>query len=446
MDDRSVTVGLRRLATTGRSWEDQIMATRLPRYPSRRAILGGIAGATLSAPFVRTAMAEPPPIRVGCVVALTGGAAPWGIPVADGSRLAIEGINKAGGIKSKGGARLELVVADHQSNPQMAGTQVERLIQTENVVAIFGNAVSGCTMVGSVAADRNKTPMISTDSGDSLSARGLQHYFRVGARTTLLGETAIEFAKATATATGLAPKKVAILADDTTFSQDSANALVKALKGTDWALFENISFQPGNVGDFSPIIQRLKLNKVDLFLQATTAPDGIQILQAVKALDYNPIAMLHVLGAPYTKDWAVNTKEDGNFVLDALGFVPELVSSNPKIAEFARLYKATYKRDLEDQGSLAINGAGILYDALERAPSLDREAVTAAIRTTDLQVGSNPWIIRDGVKFSPQGDNTRATVLVMQLLNQQQRIVYPKQIATEKVVWPAPKWSERKKV
>src|SRR5208337_2922319 len=184
-------------------------------------------------------------------------------------------------------------------------------------------------------------------------------------------------------------------------------------------LFENISYPPGNVGDFAPIVQRLKLNQVDLFLQATTAPDGLQILQAVKALDYNPIAMLHVIGAPYTADFAAGAKEDANYITDAVGYVPELASSNPKISAFGRLYKATYNRDLDDQASLGTNGVGVLYAALERAASLDRAAVTTAIRETDLQIGANPYIIRDGVKFSAEGNNMRARALVMQILNQQ---------------------------
>jgi len=410
---------------------------------SRRNVLAGIAGAALAAPFSTSVRAQPASIPIGIVVGLTGRAAPWGIPVADATRLAVDMINKSGGIKSKGGARLELVVADHQSNPQMAGTQTERLIQTSNVLAVFGNAVSGATMVGSLVADRNRTPIISTDSGDSLSARGLKHYFRIGARTTLLSQTAIDFAKAMVKSAGAAPKSAAILADDTTFSQDAANGLVKALKGTDWPLFENISFPAGNVSDFAPIIQRLKLNGVDLFLQATTAPDGIQILQACRALDYNPTAMLHVLGAPYTPEFAANTKDAGNFITDAVGYVPELASSNPKIAEFGRIYKETYNRNLDDQASLAVNGVGILLDALERTPTLDRAALTQALRETDLEIGSNPFIVRDGVKFSEQGDNLRARTLIMQILDQQQRIVYPTELATAKAVWPMPRWSER---
>ena len=86
---------------------------------------------------------------------------------------------------------------------------------------------------------------------------------------------------------------------------------------------------------------------------------------------------------------------------------------------------------------------GALYDALERAPDLSREALTEALRATDLQAGGNPFVLRDGVKFDQAGDNVRAKGLVMQLLDGQQRIVYPADIATTKPVWPMPPWSKR---
>ena len=169
----------------------------------------------------------------------------------------------------------------------MAGTQTERVIQVNNVLCVIGNATSGATIVGSVVAERNKTPLMSTDAGASLSARGLKYYFRIGAKTTVLAATAVDFARETAMATGVAPKKIAILADDTTFSQDAAKGVLARLERTNWPLFENVSFGPGTVSDFA-ILQRLKLGGVNLLLfQATFAPDGIQIQRAMKKLNYD---------------------------------------------------------------------------------------------------------------------------------------------------------------
>lgn len=411
----------------------------------RSVLVGGLAGLGAAAVggLPRFARAQPKTIPVGVVVGLTGNTAAWGRPVVDATKLAIDEINKAGGIKSKGGAKIELVIADHQSNPQMSGTQTERVIQVNDVICVIGNASSGCTIVGTAASERNKTPHMSTDSGASLSARGFKYYFRMAIKTTALGKIAVDFARDTAKATGIGPKKVAILADDTTFSQDAAKALLENLKGTGWPVFENVSWGPGTVSDFSPILQRLKLGGVDLLFQANFAPDGIQIQRALKKLNYDPIAAVHVLGAPYTPEFQNAMGKDANFLMDAVGFVPELVDNNPLLKQFAGRYQAAYGRILEDQASLAAAIVGNLYEALERTKDLTRESLAETLRATDLQPGANPYLVRGGVKYDENGDNVRSSPFIMQIQEEKQRIVYPASMATAKLVWPMPKWKDR---
>lgn len=409
---------------------------------TRRAALRVGAGA-LAAPFVaRTGFAQEK-IPVGVVVGLTGPAGPWGVPVANSLRLVVRRINEAGGIKSKGGAQIELIVADHQSQPRLAGTLTERMTQVQNVVAVIGNATSGATLVGSKVAEAAQTPMLSTDLGESLTEQGLKYFFRIGPRSSALAAAAVQFARETAEKTGVKPKRVAILADDTTFSQDSANGVLRELKTSGWELAENVSYPGGGVADFVPIMQRLKLTGVDLLFQATFAPDGIQIVRAMKAIDYNPIATVHVAGAPYTPAFQTALKEDAEFITDSVGFVPELVSANKFLSEFGKVYQETYNQPVDDQASLAVNCAGTLYDALERASDMTRVGLTAALRKTNLKVGDNPYIIRDGVHFDEKGDNTKAIAIVMQIRNQQQRIVWPASLATTKVTWPTPAWRKR---
>lgn len=409
----------------------------------RRKLLLGMAGATtLSLPglsFAQTAR-----IPVGLVVGLTGAAGAWGVPVTDAVRLAVDEVNASGGIKSKNGAQLELIVADHQSNPQMAGTQVERVIQLNNVLAVIGNVTSGATMVGSAAAEKYKTPMLSTDLADALTNRGMKYFFRLGPRISKLGNLTVEYAQAMAKQTSVVPKKVACIADDSTFSQDAINGVLSRLKGGPWPLQENVSFAAGQVSDFVPILQRLKLSGVDLIFLATFPADGIAIQRAMQTLNYNPIGVVHVAGAPFSPAWIDNLKGDGNYVSDAVGFVAELASKNPVLAKFGAAYRAKYGKELDDQTSLAVTVVGTLVDALERTPQLTREALTATLRTTDLKQGSNPYMLRDGAKFDANGDNERTRGLIMQILEQKQRIVYPFDIATTKAVWPMPKWSERK--
>lgn len=409
----------------------------------RRFALGAAAVAgSLGMPGIVRAQANRIPI--GVVVGLTGKAGAWGVPVSDAVKLAVEQINAAGGIKSKGGAKIDLTIADHQSNPQMAGTQTERVIQVSNVLAVIGTATSGATMVASAAAEKNQTPMLSTDLADSLTARGFKYFFRVGPRASLLSATAVEFAQTMVKETGVSPKKVATIADDSTFSQDAIKGVLARLKGTGWEFAENVSYPGGQVSDFTPILQRLRLAGVDMIFHALFAPDGIQIMRAMKALNYDLMASIHVAGAPYVPEYTKSLKQDADYVTDAVGFVPELVAKNPLLATFEKAYRDKFGHDLDDQSSLAVTAVGALYDALERATDLSREAIATALRSADLAQGANPYVVRDGVKFDANGDNSRARGLVMQLQQQQQRIVYPASLATSKVVWPMPKFSARR--
>src|SRR3546814_9138177 len=121
------------------------------------------------------------------------------------------------------------------------------------------------------------------------------------------------------------PRKVATMADDSTFSQDAIQGALSRLKTTDWTLHDNVSFPAGKVADFLPMLQRLKLSGVDLIFHALFAPDGIQIMRAMKTLNYNLIASVHVAGAPYTHEYVENLKKDADYVTASVGFVPEQI-------------------------------------------------------------------------------------------------------------------------
>src|SRR3546814_7492678 len=162
------------------------------------------------------------------------------------------------------------------------------------------------------------------------------------------------------------------------------------------------------------MLQRLKLSGVDLIFHALFAPDGIQIMRAMKTLNYNLIASVHVAGAPYTPEYVENLKKDADYVTASVGFVPELIAKNPLLAKYSEAYKIKYRRDLDDQASLAVTCVGALYDALERCSDLSRESLTADLRATDLTARDNPFVFRDGVKFDTAGDNVQAQAPVFQ--------------------------------
>ena len=130
-------------------------------------------------------------------------------------------------------------------------------------------------------------------------------------------------------------------------------------------------------------------------------------MRAMKTLNYDLMASVHIArGAVHAR--VCREPEEGRRVRHRCGGVRSRAGrQQPLLANYANAYKAKYRRDLDDQASLAVTCVGALYDALERAPDLSREALTEALRATDLQAGGNPFVLRDGVKFDQAGDNVR---------------------------------------
>src|SRR5262245_57741215 len=83
------------------------------------------AASTLACPLVGGA--QPAAVKIGVLHPVTGALAFSGQQCRDGALMAIEDINKAGGLKGLGGARIEAVLGDAQSQPQVGAAEVEKM-------------------------------------------------------------------------------------------------------------------------------------------------------------------------------------------------------------------------------------------------------------------------------------------------------------------------------
>src|SRR5438067_1241449 len=78
-------------------------------------------------------------------------------------------VNDAGGIKSLGGAKLNLIVSDVQSDPTVTRTETDRLISGYKPAAIHGAFASALTLIASEVAERAKVPLLTGSSSDQLN-------------------------------------------------------------------------------------------------------------------------------------------------------------------------------------------------------------------------------------------------------------------------------------
>ena len=112
--------------------------TILTAGKSRRAVLKGMTatGAFLAVPsLLRAARAQTGPIRIGVISPLTGAWTVYGKAHSAGFELAVEEINKAGGVL---GRQLEIVIGDSKTEPRIVVEQANRLIRQEQVDFLAG--------------------------------------------------------------------------------------------------------------------------------------------------------------------------------------------------------------------------------------------------------------------------------------------------------------------
>jgi len=149
---------------------------------SRRNFLkttGVVAGAAALG-FPAVLRAQPREIKIGAVHPVTGPLAEVGQLQRLGGQIAVDAINAAGGIKSMGGAKLELLAGDTETRAEVARTVAERVIN-DGAVMITGTFHSGHTMAVVPVAQQRRVPfIIDISAADAISAA------RPGARSEIV--------------------------------------------------------------------------------------------------------------------------------------------------------------------------------------------------------------------------------------------------------------------
>ena len=139
---------------------------------NRRAFTAGASAAALGAvasPYVQRAGAAEAPIKVGVINSMSGSYAAYAQEGDPAFRYVIDKINQSGGIKSLGGAKIELIFADDTSQPARCATEVRRLVTEEKVDLLTGSMLSSQMLAISPVLDELQTPCLSVWAGGSKS-------------------------------------------------------------------------------------------------------------------------------------------------------------------------------------------------------------------------------------------------------------------------------------
>ena len=190
----------------------------------RQVLSGSAAGAvTLASGLAAPAIAANEPIKVGYLPALTGPSSSTGIGINRGTLLAVDEVNKAGGIN---GRPIELIVRDTQSDPTKAVNAVSELTQRQKASIIWGPLNSGEALAATPLIARDKVPMLHPCWVDELiDVKKYPMSFRLAPTNTQVGKGANLYVVDV-----LKLKKVAVVSDTTGYGTASVNTYVPMLK------------------------------------------------------------------------------------------------------------------------------------------------------------------------------------------------------------------------
>ncbi|MGH7047870.1 MAG: ABC transporter substrate-binding protein [Stellaceae bacterium] len=142
----------------------------------------GAVAAALLWPAPASAQPKPPKARdveMGLIAPLSGPWARQGYLLRAGAEMAIDDINKAGGIKALGGADIKLIVADAGGTPEQAKNAAQRLVsQYPGLVAGEGAWLSSFTLAVTEVTERAHLPWLTLSYSDAITNRGFHYVFQ----------------------------------------------------------------------------------------------------------------------------------------------------------------------------------------------------------------------------------------------------------------------------
>src|SRR5262245_8701703 len=175
-------------------------------------------------------------VVIGMYGSLTGDGASFGISSREGTELAVEHMNAAGGVL--GGRKFHLLVEDNQSKPEEASNAVTKLITQDRVVAVLGEVASRRSLAAAPIAQKFQIPMISPASTNERVTAVGDYIFRVCFIDPFQGEVLAKFAY-----NDLKARKVAILKDvQQDYSVGLTESVTKNFKALGGQVLDPVSY------------------------------------------------------------------------------------------------------------------------------------------------------------------------------------------------------------
>jgi len=422
------------------------MTTRFTRRTFLKSVAAGVAVAGFPLPL----RAQAKTFKIGAVHPVTGPLAEPGQACRLGAQMAVEAVNAAGGIKSKGGLKLELIVGDTQTKPENGRVEAERAVNS-GAQMLLGSFDSGSTNAMVSVAQQKRVPfLVDIAAADPITAnvaksvkegqQKVQYVYRNFPTGSSFGRKAVQYFTEIFAEAKVTPKRVVLMYCNDLFGQNQSRGFLAAYKAAKpaWTLLEeDVLAWPEPPSDLSTEVSKAKSLKPDVIAPITRPASAQLLLPEIRKQRLDILGIVGP-GSPgfYEAGQIAILKEDVEY---AMVSNPWANFKNPRTLAVAEDYrKRSGGKTFDTNSGYSYDAVLVIADVLERSSKLDDpDAIVEAIQKTNYSGGLMQYA--GPVLFNELGDNPNAVTTMTQILGQKPVAVWPKEAALQKFVFPRPK-------
>ena len=338
-------------------------------------------------------------ITFAVVAGMTGDSAGQGIQIKNGANLAVEEINKAGGVNGK---QFEFIIGDDQENPNQGVIVAEKFSSNDNLLFVLGHDSSSTNMATLPVWSRVNLPVISpTSTNPKVTKMGFKNFFRLiphdGIMTSQLVNLAVN---------KLGYKNLAMIWENSAYGQGMHEVALEVIPGTDAKILGDESFVADVEKDYSSQITKFKGAGVDcvLFLGEYTAC-GL-FLQQSKNLGFNA-QVVGASGCSHPKLIEIGGESAEGFIVLS-GFDPN--DSRPAQAKFIKDFESNFGEKPGEWGAFSYDIPYVVKQAIEMGGDT-REKLVEILHSSDFQYNGVTGL----TKFDEYGDVTQKEYIYLEV-------------------------------
>ena len=374
-------------------------------------------------------------IKIASIQPVTGVISDIGISMRRGNQMAVDDINARGGIKSMGGAKLKLLLADTEAKEEVARSEAERVIK-EGAVCLVGPFLSGNAMTIATLCEQRGVPFVmDVAAADDITQKGFKHTFRVFPTTTKFAESMLFYMGKIMKDKNISKIRGVVTNTGDLFGRVQGATFIKAVKDKKFPIevLGHIEY-PLGIQDLSAEVSKIKALKPDVLFPVARPGDAKLMIREL----YKQRVELRAIISPgspgwYEPEFIRDMRATADYVMDNVPWYNPTGKMYKEVnAAFAKKYPGKY---IDTNSGFAYLGVLVIADALERAKSTKAADIVASLKRTyfkqDLMVGL-------AVAFDEKGDNINADAAMIQILGGTIKVVLPDKSAEDTYVYPMP--------